>query len=525
MEANLPTPTDQLQDPKQIAMSDLENELNPEAKEFLKLYKTAQDALVLDFDTKRDFVKNYYVADNFYQERLEKMVDEAEEGLDAVLSDESIDETKRYQTEKLFMSLINLAKGRHLDELMAVVKVFYEARRKTVKGMDISDPICIMITQQCFQRMAIELPEIICKEIESECKARDMPLEKVMPIVSQILLSDLSINVDIERLWVLKKVEENKTKEITAKELKDYICYSLALSHKLIKGKLNPDMMILLPHILSDNLYNKTGYEGEEIVYHVQEMLNKNLLSAELVDLIIREAYAVEQGKEKSYAAFEEQMQQMAMMQQMQNMQVNPNAPQGQNGMPGMMPPMDGGMPGMMPPMDGGMMPPMPGMMPPMDGMMPPMGGMMPPMDGMMPPMGGMMPPMDGMMPPMPGMMPPNSQQVMPGGKTEEQLYNEFMELMSKSTYKNPLEDPAIQKMMMANAKPEEIEQIKQAQQMFDPKFIALAKSKEAEFEKSLPVEYQERMRKEREQMMKMQHEYQRQYNENMEKAQQQLKK
>merc|ERR1711957_926220 len=269
---------------------------------------------------------------------------------------------------------------------------------------------------------------------------------------------------------------------------------------------LNPDMMILLPHILSDNLYNKTGYEGEEIVYHVQEMLNKNLLSAELVDLIIREAYAVEQGKEKSYAAFEEQMQQMAMMQQMQNMQVNPNAPQGQNGMPGMMPPMDGGMPGMMPPMDGGMMPPMPGMMPPMDGMMPPMGGMMPPMDGMMPPMGGM--------------MPPNSQQVMPGGKTEEQLYNEFMELMSKSTYKNPLEDPAIQKMMMANAKPEEIEQIKQAQQMFDPKFIALAKSKEAEFEKSLPVEY-----KEREQMMKMQHEYQRQYNENMEKAQQQLKK
>merc|ERR1711957_43553 len=491
MEANLPTPTDQLQDPKQIAMSDLENELNPEAKEFLKLYKTAQDALVLDFDTKRDFVKNYYVADNFYQERLEKMVDEAEEGLDAVLSDESIDETKRYQTEKLFMSLINLAKGRHLDELMAVVKVFYEARRKTVKGMDISDPICIMITQQCFQRMAIELPEIICKEIESECKARDMPLEKVMPIVSQILLSDLSINVDIERLWVLKKVEENKTKEITAKELKDYICYSLALSHKLIKGKLNPDMMILLPHILSDNLYNKTGYEGEEIVYHVQEMLNKNLLSAELVDLIIREAYAVEQGKEKSYAAFEEQMQQMAMMQQMQNMQVNPNAPQGQNGMPGMMPPMDGGMPAM---------------------------------DGMMPPMGGMMPPMDGMMPPMPGMMPPNSQQVMPGGKTEEQLYNEFMELMSKSTYKNPLEDPAIQKMMMANAKPEEIEQIKQAQQMFDPKFIALAKSKEAEFEKSLPVEYQERMRKEREQMMKMQHEYQRQYNENMEKAQQQLK-
>jgi len=151
---------------------------------------------------------------------------------------------------------------------------------------------------------------------------------------------------------------------------------------------------------------------------------------------------------------------------------------------------------------------------------MPP--GMMPPMDG------GMMPPMPGMIPPMPKeteIIAENKQGGFPGGKTEEQLYNEFMELMSKSTYKNPLEDPAIQKMMMANARPEEIEQIKQAQQMFDPKFIALAKSKEAEFEKSLPDEYQERMRKEREQMMKMQQDYQRQYNENMAKAQQQLKK
>merc|ERR1712086_371447 len=104
------------------------------------------------------------------------------------------------------------------------------------------------------------------------------------------------------------------------------------------------------------------------------------------------------------------------------------------------------------PPMDGGMMPP----------------GMMPPMDG------GMMPPMPGMIPPMPKeteIIAENKQGGFPGGKTEEQLYNEFMELMSKSTYKNPLEDPAIQKMMMANARPEEIEQIKQAQQMFDPKF------------------------------------------------------
>merc|ERR1712110_684713 len=138
----------------------------------------------------------------------------------------------------------------------------------------------------------------------------------------------------------------------------------------------------------------------------------------------------------------------------------------------------------------------------------------MPPMDGM-PPMPGM-PPMDGM-PPMPG-MPPMDMPQMPDAqvlpkhpapqetketeiiaekkegaparpKTEEELYNEFMELMSKSKYQNPLEDPEIQKMMMKNARPEEIEQIKQAQQMFDPKFIELAKSKEKEFMDALPQE------------------------------------
>ena len=149
MEAQPLVPT---QDARTLAQQDLDNELSPEAKEFLKTYKTAQDALAQSHEEKKEFVKNYYVADNFYQERLEKMVDEAEETLDAILSDEAIDETMRYQSEKLFMSQINLAKGRHLDELMDVVKVFYEARRKVVKGLDINDTICIHISILCVYR-------------------------------------------------------------------------------------------------------------------------------------------------------------------------------------------------------------------------------------------------------------------------------------------------------------------------------------------------------------------------------------
>lgn len=272
-----PTPSDN-QNPlnPNNAVSDMENEISPWCREFLAKHPNAADALKLEHDTKKEFVKNYYVADNLYQERLEKMVDEAEETLDDILSNEETKEDK--YPEKFYHALINLSKGRHLDELMDIVQVFYTARRKTVKGMDINDPLTIHITQQCFNRMAIELPEIIFKDVESECKSRNLSPDRIIPVIHQILMSDLSINVDIERLWVLKKVEENKEKEITEKGVKDYICYSLALSHKLINGKLNPSMMFLLPHILSDNLFNKTGYEGEEIVYHVQEMLKEDIV-------------------------------------------------------------------------------------------------------------------------------------------------------------------------------------------------------------------------------------------------------
>jgi len=418
------------------------------------------------------------------------MVDEAEESLDNILSEEVTDEANRY-TDKFFLALINLSKGRHLDELMDIVKVFYTARRKTVKGLDINDNVTIHITQQCFNRMAIELPEVICKEVESECKGRDLPVDKIMPVVSQILLSDLSINVDIERLWVLKKLEENKEKEITIKELKDYICYSLALSHKLINGKLNPDMMILLPHILSDNLYNKTGYEGEEIVYHVQEMLKKDELNTELIDLIIREAYAVEQGKEKSYKAFEEQMAQMQKMQ----------AVYGQQGMPQMGPGM--------PQMDPMMMQQMQGM-PPMDPMMMQQMQGMPPMDPMM--MGGM--------PPMPVQQ---GEGKVIGKKSEEELYTTFMELMQKSTAANPMEDPEIMKFMKENMPPPPQEMVDQNPMMFDPKFIELARKKEEEFIKALPQEFVDKIEKERDMIIKMNIEYEKKYAEQMRQEQQRI--
>ena len=517
------------QNPNQLPLTDLEGEINPWTKEFLKKYTTANDAIALPVSEKKEFVKNYYVADGGYEEKLEKMIEDAENTIETELENE--DEAKRL-SEKFFYSLINLAKGRTLDELIKIVEIFYTARRKTVKGnnfmiifskvkhfvffilkkdfflfklklklklifligMDIDDPITIHITQQCFNRIATELPDVICKECESECKSRDLPLERIMPVVTNILLSDLGQFVDIERLYILKVVQENKDKPVTHAQIKDYIMYSLALSHKLINGKLNPDMMMLLPHILSDTLFNKTGFEGEEVVYHVQEFLKEDKLNEELIDLIIREAYAVEQGKEKSYKAFEEQMKAMEQMFE------------AQGGHPGMMPgqsPMQGIMPGQ---------PPMPGMMP---GMMPEMQGM----QGMMPEMQGMMPgqpPMPGMPQMMPPPMMPESTDLQKSKLSEDELYMKFMELMQTSKFSNPMEDPEVQKMMKDNMpSPQEMGMQPGMNPMaFDPVFVEKAKAKEEEFIAALPKEYVEKLDKEKEQILKMNAEFEKQYKE-----------
>jgi hypothetical protein len=312
------------------------------------------------------------------------------------------------------------------------------------------------------------LPDIICKECESECKGRDLPLEKIMPVITQILLSDLGQFVDIERLYIMKVVEENKTRAVTSDQIKNYIMYSLALSHKLINGKINPEMMMLLPHILSDTLFNKTGFEGEEVVYHVQQMLAKDELNEELINLIIREAYAVEQGKEKSYKAFEEQMKAMEGMMGQQG---------GMPGMPSQMP-----LPGQ---------PPMPGMMP----------GMMPPMPVDQGPNGGAM---------------EKLAQGAPAKTPEDEAYVKFMELMQSSKHENPMEDPAIQELLKANMPPMSQEDMAMQQgmnpQMFDLAFMEKAKAKEEEFIAALPKEYVEKIDKEREQILKMNAEFEQQY-------------
>lgn len=428
---------------------DPETGISKASKEFFDKHPKCEDALELTFDERKAFVKTYYAPDTPFEEKLDKMLTDSENTLDTEL--DKPNENMQY-SEEFYMALINLSKGKILDDLLEIVKDSYEKRRDAVMGFDMNDQKVLQMTELSCNQMTMKLQQNLLTQIENECKSRELDLNHVMPMACQIVMCDMSQFIDIERFYVLKTVSDNKDKEISLDDVRNYICYSLALSTKLLNGKIRPDMMLLLPHILSDNLFNKTGFEGEEIVYKVQEFVADGQIDENLINLIIREAYSVEQGKEKSFKAFEQQMAmvQMAMAQQ-QMMAMGGQMPPGMMPNDMMMPPIGQNPQGLQNPMDDpavkklmemGMAPP-PELMQMMGGPPPP-GMMMPPADMM----GGMGGPPGPMGPP-----PPEFMQMMQGGvppelvglKEDDPKVQAFMKDQSEKIMK--AQDEALEKM------------------------------------------------------------------------------
>ena len=95
------------------------------------------------------------------------------------------------------------------------------------------------------------------------------------------------------------------------------------LSEKILNDEINSSALMMFPHILGDKLFNETGYESEQVVRFIRKLNDEQLLSEDLVDLIIKEAYLVERGKKKCFQNFEKQrmdMEQMMMKQQQEFM-------------------------------------------------------------------------------------------------------------------------------------------------------------------------------------------------------------
>ena len=404
-----------------------EMEGNAKLREWFTKHPDEKSTLELTLEEKKQFILTYYSEDINADELLEKMLEDAEK-----IQDEEIQKgnTKPPFTPELVYSTIAIARAKVVDELIEEVSKYYEERRKLIKGKEINDPGVIKVTQLNCSKMATSLQEKILKQVEEEAKSRKFPFNEFMESCAMAAMSDVQSFAEIERIFTFRKAEENKDKPFDKAGVTKYIDESLVITKMIDEGKLDGSLVFVYPHLLSDKLFNLTGYESEEVVHQIRKVVKDDTIDEDLVNLIVKEAYAVEKCRDSCQSNFDNQMMdyesQMssAYQQRMHDLQ-NIKDPLEDPAIKkliemGMMSKEDaenlikmgqmmesGGMPpGMMPP---GMMP---GMMPP--GMMPP--GMMQGMPGMpgMPP--GMMPSPEQMMEMMQMMPPELMMQMMPPG-------------------------------------------------------------------------------------------------------------
>lgn len=281
-----------------------EPEQNPELTAFFEKYPKEEDALALPLEEKKSFILKYYSEDVNSDEMLEKMLDEAEQVLEKELKD---GKGKKPFSENLVLSMLAISKARVVDELLEEVEKMYIERRKFVKGKEIKDQGVIHFTQLNCSKLAFNLQNKILKQAEEEAKSRDLPPE-IMDICVMIARNDMQSFVEIERLYNFRKTEENKEKEFDLAKVKQYIKESLGISEKILSGELDSTVVFLFPHLLSDKLYNLTGFESEEVVYYIRKMVQNDSIDEELANLIVKEAYSVEKSKKSCQKNFDIQM-------------------------------------------------------------------------------------------------------------------------------------------------------------------------------------------------------------------------
>lgn len=278
---------------------------NPEVLAWFAKFKTEQEALQQPIEDKKTFILNYYSEDANSEQLLEQMLEEAEKILDKEILD---GHNKPPFSEQLVMAMMAIAKGKVMDELLEEVAKLYSERRKLVVGKEIKDPGVIRITQVNCSKLAYMLQSRILQQVEEEAKSRDLLLEQFMPICAMMAGNDMQTFVEIERLYNFRKTEENKEKEFDREKVKEYIKESLKISQQIISGELDSTVVFLYPHLLSDKLFNLTGFESEEVVYCIRKMVKENTIEPELVNMIVQEAYSVEQSRENCQTTFDTQM-------------------------------------------------------------------------------------------------------------------------------------------------------------------------------------------------------------------------
>ena len=316
------------QEPEQPPIDD---QLSPELRQWFEKYPTFEEAQKLSKEEKQKFILLYYSQDEDYDQQMSQIKEEAEK----ILTRETeAGKNKPPFSDEFLIALINFSKVKVMEQLLDEVEQIYKKRRELVKGKEVTNKNVAIVTQINCSKMAVTLQGKLIKEIEEEAKARELDLKQLMGNVIGYLMSDLGVFVEIERFYNLKKVNELKERgdECDIARLRRYIEESIKISQLIMEDKIDQSNLFLFPHILSDKLYNETGYESEEIVYFIKKLIEENKLEDDIVNLITKEAYSVEKTKHKCFQAFDQQMLEAEEhFKKMASQPPPPKKPQGKN--------------------------------------------------------------------------------------------------------------------------------------------------------------------------------------------------
>jgi hypothetical protein len=269
---------------------------NPELTEWFKKYPEDKDALALSFQEKKDFILKYYSEDGNSDEMLEKIMDEAQGALDKELNDRKTKAADGF-AETLVLAIIALSRGRVIDELLEILKKYTNERRTLVKSKDVNDPGVLKITQINCMKIQREMNIKIIEQVKEEAKSNGLEEMKIATLAYYFMSNDIQNFAEIERVFNFRTVEASREIPIDIEQVKKYTRETLRITDMIINGQIDSAIVYVFPQLLSDRLFNITGFESEQVVYFVRQSVIKGTIDAELADLIIREAYAVEKSK------------------------------------------------------------------------------------------------------------------------------------------------------------------------------------------------------------------------------------
>lgn len=232
-------------------------------------------------------------------------------------------------------SMITLCKLSILDQIIDEMKQTNELLRKKLEKLKIEDFNTALLVQLSTGNIVMKFMKLLAKEIENECKSREIDHKKFMEQAFPYLGGDINVIFELENYYGLKVKDDPDLKEVDIELARKYYNQTVNYSKMLIDGKINPQSCMIFPSIMGHFLFNEFGVHSTQMASYVQKYFLKEgqEFDENFVRLMMKEIYFSERGRKVIYQMVQMQMELMAQM-------------MGGGGMPPMDPSMMGPPPG-----------------------------------------------------------------------------------------------------------------------------------------------------------------------------------